>query len=83
MISLKLKKAEENKSKLWSMKELEKALKDLKRNKSRDSERLVNEIFKNDVIGTNLEKSLLVMFNSLKQKSMICEFTFCIPMHSF
>ena len=56
------------------MKELEKALKDLKRNKSRDSEGLVNEIFKNEVIGTNLKKSLLVMFNSLKQKSMICEF---------
>ena len=59
LFNLKLTLAKENRSQLWTMKELERALKDLKMNKSRDSEGLVNEIFKNDVIGTNLKKSLL------------------------
>ena len=73
-LQLKLKQAEENKSMPWTLKELENSLKDLKRNKSMDSEGFINEIFKNDVIGTNLKMSLLLMFNKLKQENMISEF---------
>ena len=53
------------------MEDLEAALSHLKNNKSRDYEGYVNEIFKNDVIGSDLKKSLLVMFNSLKKENLI------------
>ena len=53
------------------MKNLEAALNNLKRNKSMDSDGLINEIFKLDVIGHNLKKSLLVMFKKLKKKNLI------------
>ena len=58
----------------WTLKDLESALRDLKRNKSRDFEGLLNEIFKMDVIGSNLKDSLLEMFNSLKLEGLISEF---------
>ena len=74
IFDLKLKMAEINKSKVWTMEDLEKALNDLKRNKSRDRDGLVNEIFKNDVIGTNLKASLLVLYNCLKKENMISTF---------
>ena len=70
----KLKFAQNNKSQPWTMEELEIALRDLKRNKSRDCEGLVNEIFKSDVIGNNLKKSLLMMFNNIKEESLIPKF---------
>ena len=56
------------------MKDLERALSDLKTNKSRDFEGYINEIFKNNVIGDNLKKSLLVMLNSLRSQNMIPKF---------
>ena len=74
LFEMKLKLAEQNKSQPWSMEELETALRDLKRNKSRDFEGLVNEIFKNDVVGNNLKKSLLIMFNGIKDEGIIPEF---------
>ena len=74
LFSLKIKLAKMNKSQFWTEKDLERALNDLKRNKSRDSEGLVNEIFKNDVIGSDLKHSLLIMCNNIKQENMIPEF---------
>ena len=71
---MKLKLAEARKSSPWKMYDLENALSNLKKNKSRDHEGLVNEIFKVDVIGDNLKKSLLIMFNELKQKRLIPSF---------
>ena len=59
------------------MTQLERALKDLKNNKSRDFEGYVNEIFKADVIGEDLKKSLLVMFNKMKRKKLIANFMNC------
>ena len=70
----KLKFACGNKSKQWNMKDLEKALKDLKNNRSRDPEGLINEIFKKNVIGDDLKDSLLMMFNKLKQEQIIPDF---------
>ena len=63
-----------SRSKEWTMKDLEKALGDLKNNKSRDYEGYINEIFKKDVIGTNLKDSLLLMFNQLKKENLIPKF---------
>ena len=71
---MKIKLAGLNKSQFWTEKDLERALNDLKRNKSRDSEGLVNEIFKNDVIGTDLKHSLLLLCNNIKQENMIPKF---------
>ena len=68
---MKLKLASSRPSSPWSMSDLERALKDLKKNKSRDPEGLVNEIFKLDVIGDDLKRSLLMMLNSLRSNQMI------------
>ena len=69
-----MKYAESVKSPEWTMSDLDKALKDLKRDKSRDYEGLVNEIFKHNVIGSDLKQSLLKMFNKLKKEQLIAMF---------
>ena len=74
LFDLKMRLSEKNISRPWTMNELEKALKDLKRNKSRDSDGYLNEIFKNDVIGKDLKRSLLIMCNNLKKEKKIPEF---------
>ena len=54
-----------------TMSDLYRALADLKNNKSRASEGLINEIFKKEVIGSDLKKSLLLMFNKCRAKKLI------------
>ena len=71
IFKMKMKLARSRKSVPWLMSDLEKALSDLKNNKSRDCEGFINEIFKLNVIGDNLKKSLLIMFNKLKAKQII------------
>ena len=71
IFEMKLKKSIRQKSPDWTMAELDQALKDLKRNKSRDPFGYSNELFKHDVIGDDLKRSLLIMMNSLKQQGMI------------
>ena len=66
--------AQAHQSSEWSMSDLERALTNLKNNKSRDSEGLINEIFKMETIATDLKKSLLLMFNKLRAIKMIPEF---------
>ena len=56
------------------MKDLDKILKALKKNKSRDPHGFVNEIFKPEVIGFDLKNSLLMLFNRLKQEHHIPSF---------
>ena len=68
---MKMKLSKFQKSPPWTMEDLEAALSNLKNNKSRDYEGYVNEMFKNDVIGSDLKKSLLIMFNSLKKENLI------------
>ena len=53
------------------MAQLERALSSLKNNKSRDYQGFINEIFKIGVIGDNLKRSLLIMFNKLKRQKLI------------
>ena len=55
----------------WKMSDLEKALKSLKTDKCRDPEGIIREIFKDEVIGTNLKKSLLILYNKVKQTGII------------
>ena len=70
----KLKWVSLNKSKPWAMQNSNEALADLKIGRSRDPEGLINEIFKNNVIGVDLKKPLLSMFNSLKKNQKIPKF---------
>ena len=74
IFEMKMKLAKMKKTKEWSENDLEIALKDLKNNKSRDFQGYANEIFKNGIIGTDLKKSLLIMFNSLKKEKLIPQF---------
>ena len=71
IFEMKLRLAETKSSKLWTLSDLETALADLKKNKARDNDGLINEIFKKDVIGKDLKLSLLLMYNSLRQNKMI------------
>ena len=74
IFDLHLKLAEETPSSPWKMEDLQKALSDLKTNKSRDHAGYVNELFKNNIIGTDLKLSLLIMCNKLKMQKMIPSF---------
>ena len=69
-----MKLAERNQSPEWTMQDLDEALKQLKNNKSRDNDGFINELFKKDVIGDDLKKSMLKMYNKLKKKKMIAIF---------
>ena len=71
IFKMKMKLAESRKSPEWTMKDLEKALADLKNNKSRDFEGFINEIFKANVIGENMKRSLLTMLNKCKWHKLI------------
>ena len=53
------------------MNDLDKALANLKNNKSRDHAGYVNELFKSEMIGSDLKKSLLLMFGELKIRKLI------------
>ena len=59
------KKGKNNKIKQISIHDLEKALSDLKINKSRDPDGYINELFKNNIIGQNLKLSVVMLFNCL------------------
>ena len=74
IFEMKMSLAKSRQSEQWTMRDLERALADLKNNKSRDFEGYINEIFKKEVIGSNLKKSLLIMFNSLKHDKIIPEY---------
>ena len=54
------------KTKPWTMMDLESALKQLKTGKYRDPEGLIREISMEGVIGEDLKKSMLVLFNKVK-----------------
>ena len=59
------------------MSDLNEALKSLKDGKCRDPEGLIREIFKEEVIGDNLKKSLLIMYNKIKDTGIIPSFMRC------
>ena len=73
IFEMQLQLAESVKSQPWKMSDLEKALSDLKNDKSRDHVGYVNEIFKKGVIGKDLKDSLLIMLK-LKIKKEISTF---------
>ena len=70
----RLELARKEKTLPWKMSDLENALKSLKADKCRDPEGIIREIFKDEVIGTNLKKSLLILYNKIKQTGIIPAF---------
>ena len=67
----RLKAAKLEKTDPWKMNELENVLKKLKKNKSRDPNGLINELFKPGVIGEDLKLSLLLLFNKIKDQGIV------------
>ena len=63
LFETRLKNSEVKKSDPWKMEQLEKVLKELKIDKARDPNGLINEIFKKGIIGNDLKISLLAFFN--------------------
>ena len=59
--------ARANKTPPWEMKHLDKVLKNLKKNKSRDPLDLCNELFRPEVIGDDLKLAILKLMNRIKE----------------
>ena len=74
LFNMRLKLAEERKSEPWNISQLEEALKALKKNKSRDPNGWINELFKDGVAGSKLKLSLLHIFNKIKEENHIPDF---------
>ena len=71
IFKMKMRLAGSSDSPSWTLADLEKALKDLKKGKSRDHEGFINELFKDEVIGDDLKNSLLLMYNKIKKAKLI------------
>ena len=52
------------------MKDLDQAIRDLKNNKSRDNEGLINEIFKHAVIGDDLKKIVVDYVQQIEKEQV-------------
>jgi hypothetical protein len=74
LFELRLELARIQKTKPWTMINLENALKKLKTGKCRDPEGLLRECFMEGVIGNDLEKSMLVLFNKVKASGKLPSF---------
>ena len=74
LFKLRLELSKKQKTSPWTMEDLEDALKTLKNGKCRDPEGLIREIFKEDVIGKDLQRSMLVMFNKIKETGIFPSF---------
>ena len=62
------------KVKPWDIKSLRVVLKSLKKNKSRDPHELINELFRPENIGSDLESALLQLLNKTKETYELPEF---------
>ena len=70
---LRLKLASQKKTPEWTMEQLERVLKDLKPNKSRDPLGLANELFKPGVAGEDLKLGTLKFMNRIKHDQVYPE----------
>ena len=64
----RLKMTKLNKTDPWSMEDMEIAIKDLGKNKSRDALNWANELFKEGVAGSDLKLATLKLMNLIKQR---------------
>ena len=74
LFNLRLEVTRNIKSDNWSEDDLIKVIKSLKKNKSSDSQGLIYELFRPEIIGSDLFSSLLLFCNSVKSQLIIPEF---------
>ena len=74
LFKLRLELSKSVKTEEWSMKDLDEALKELKAGKCRDPDGLIREIFKEEVLGEDLKKSMLILFNKIKRTRIFPSF---------
>ena len=74
LFSIRLQVCKNIKSENWSAEDLLKVLKSLKKNKSTDSSGLIYELFRPEIIGSDLFTSLLMVCNKEKSQMMIPNF---------
>ena len=73
IFNMKMKISEQKNSPDWTIQHLNEALRNLK-DDYEDYEGYGNEIFKSEIIGSNLKESLLIMFNKMKREKFVPEF---------
>lgn len=73
LLQERLQFAREIKTKPWTLHDIQKQLKKLKNNKTRDPLKLINEIFKPGIGGRDLTDSLVIMMNQIKDKLTVPE----------
>ena len=69
----RMKIAETNKTPEWDSEDLDIVLKSLKPDKSRDALGYLNEIFKPDIIGSDLKLAILKLMNKIKKEQTFPE----------
>ena len=74
LFSLRFEVSKQKKCKDWTEFELLKVLKSLKKKKSSDSEGLIYELFRPEIIGEDLFSSLLMMCNKMRTEMSIPSF---------
>ena len=74
LFNLRLEMAKKQKSPAWKMSDLEEAIQSLKAGKCRDPEGLIREIFKENVMGENLKKSMLILYNKIREEGKLPDF---------
>ena len=67
LFDLRIELAKEIKTKPWEMVDLDNAIKSLKTGKCRDPEGIIREVFMEQCMGDDLKKSLLIMYNKIKE----------------
>ena len=71
VFNLRMELAKKTNSKSFSMEELEKVLKSLKKEKSKDPDGYICELFKEGLIGSDLKLSLLMMMKNMKNENYV------------
>ena len=74
LFSIRLKLSQNRKSLPWKMEDLQKVLNALKKNKARDPNGWISELFKEGVAGKDLTTSMLTFFNKIKSENYIADF---------
>ena len=74
LFELRLKLCKTRKTRPWEIIDLEAAIKDLKKDKARDPNGWVNELFMNKVARVNLKLSMLKLFNRMKIENYYPDF---------
>ena len=82
LFRLRLELAKDQKSPPWKIEDLNDVLKNLKAGKCRDPEGLIREIFKDEIIGSDLKNSLLILFNKIKDTGIIPSFMRVANIHA-